>query len=149
MEAETFSTRVEKPPALAVVEFHCAGKDGVVGYNARINAKTADYIKSKWSEKRFADVWGIPLPGEFQLNQNLFGISPGPATFLHEPCLDAEGRLAYKQALKSILEDLPGIETSVADNGRLKRVQRSLIVTLTLLNTIAACQGETKVWHDW
>ena len=25
----------------------CAGKDGVVAYNARVNRKTADYIKSK------------------------------------------------------------------------------------------------------
>ena len=29
----------------------CAGKDGVVGYNARINRKTADYIKQKWPDK--------------------------------------------------------------------------------------------------
>jgi hypothetical protein len=29
----------------------CAGKDGVVGYNARINRKTADYIRNKWPEK--------------------------------------------------------------------------------------------------
>ena len=29
----------------------CAGKDGVVGYNMRINRKTADYIKQKWPDK--------------------------------------------------------------------------------------------------
>ena len=29
----------------------CAGKDGVVGYNVRINQKTADYIRSKWPGK--------------------------------------------------------------------------------------------------
>jgi hypothetical protein len=29
----------------------CSGKDGLVGYNARINAKTADYIKSNWPDK--------------------------------------------------------------------------------------------------
>src|SRR5437016_3920911 len=29
----------------------CAGGDGLVGYNARINQKTADYIKRKWPEK--------------------------------------------------------------------------------------------------
>ena len=29
----------------------CAGKDGVVGYNARINRKTADYIRQKWPDK--------------------------------------------------------------------------------------------------
>ncbi len=29
----------------------CAGKDGVVGYNARINQKTAQYIKQKWPRK--------------------------------------------------------------------------------------------------
>ena len=29
----------------------CAGKYGVVGYNARINQKTADYIRGKWPNK--------------------------------------------------------------------------------------------------
>jgi hypothetical protein len=29
----------------------CAGKYGIVGYNARINQKTADYIRSKWPNK--------------------------------------------------------------------------------------------------
>lgn len=30
---------------------NCAGKDGVVGYNVRINQKTADYIKQRWPDK--------------------------------------------------------------------------------------------------
>jgi hypothetical protein len=29
----------------------CSGKYGIVGYNARINQKTADYIRSKWPKK--------------------------------------------------------------------------------------------------
>lgn len=29
----------------------CAGKDGIVGYNVRINQKTADYIRGKWPDK--------------------------------------------------------------------------------------------------
>lgn len=29
----------------------CCGKYGIVGYNCRINAKAADYIKSKWPDK--------------------------------------------------------------------------------------------------
>lgn len=29
----------------------CAGKDGVVGYNVRLNIRCADYIKSKWPDK--------------------------------------------------------------------------------------------------
>lgn len=29
----------------------CCGKYGIVGYNCRINARTADYIRSKWPDK--------------------------------------------------------------------------------------------------
>jgi len=29
----------------------CAGRDGVVGYNVRINTKTADYIRQRWPDK--------------------------------------------------------------------------------------------------
>lgn len=100
---------------------------------------------SQWKEELFKKVWGIFVPGEFKLDQRLFGTSPGPATLFVEPCLDAEGRLAYKKALVSILRDLPGLRGRFADNGRLDNIRRCLIITLNLINTIAYVKGESQV----
>ena len=85
-------------------------------------------------------------PGEFKLNDALFGTSPGPATYLMEPYLDADARLAYKNGLVSILDDLPKIKNNFEDNGRLKRIKRGIMVTLNLINTIHTCKGEP--WQD-
>jgi hypothetical protein len=95
-----------------------------------------------WSADLFKKVWGIPLPGEFKLDQRLFGASPGPATYLKEPCLDAAGRKNYRLGLKSILAELPRLSHSCDDAGRLGRIRRSVIITLNLLNTICYCLGE-------
>ncbi len=82
------------------------------------------------------------MPGEFKLDQRLFGTSPGPATFLKEPCLDAAGRKEYRKGLKALLVDLPKLNDACNDAGRLQRIQRSVIVTLNLLNTVSYCSGE-------
>jgi len=100
-----------------------------------------DCYFSQWSPKLFMDIWKCQLPGEFKLDQNLFGTSPGPATFLVEPVLDAKGRQEYKKGLVSILEELPKIENSFNDGGRIERIKRGVISTLTLLNTVAYCKG--------
>jgi len=86
-------------------------------------------------EELFLKLYGF-VPGEFKLDQNLWGTSPGPATFLKEPMLDAAGRRAYKQGLLSILRDLPELESRCDDRGRLVKIRRALIFTLNLLNTI-------------
>lgn len=97
---------------------------------------------SGWSEERFRKDWGIPVPGEFKLDQRLFGTSPGPATYLKEPCLDAAGRKEYRKGLKSILAGLPALDRNCDDGGRLERIRRGAIVTLNLLNTVCYCLGE-------
>ena len=97
---------------------------------------------SQWSEELFRKVWRIGTPGEFKLDQGLWGTSPGPATYLKEPCLDAKGRKAYRQGLTAILAELPKLEGQCDDRGRLANIQRSAIVTLNLLNTICSCLGE-------
>jgi hypothetical protein len=92
---------------------------------------------SNWARQRelFLKMYGF-VPGEFKLDQNLWGASPGPATFLREPMLDAAGRRDYKQGLMSILRELPELEGRCDDRGRLARIKRAVIFTLNLINTI-------------
>jgi len=94
----------------------------------------------QWSKERLNR-----LPGEFKLS-NLWGTSPGAATYLIEPYLDTNGRQAYKDVLLSILAKLPEIEGSFYDNGRLIKIKRGAIITLNFINTIKACKGES--WQD-
>ncbi len=108
----------------------------------RVVQTAEDSYFNGWAVERFQKGWGIPVPGEFKLDQRLFGTSPGPATYLKEPCLDAAGRKEYRKGLKSILAELPRLERQCQDGGRLARIQRSAITTLNLLNTVCYCQGE-------
>jgi hypothetical protein len=98
----------------------------------------------RWSEELFRKVCAIGKPGEFKLDQHLFGTSPGPATFLKEPCLDAQGRKEYRKGLAAILTELPKLEGHCDDGGRLANIERSVIVTLNLLNTVCYCLGEPR-----
>ena len=68
--------------------------------------------------------------GRVQARSGPLGTSPGPATYLKEPCLDAKGRKAYRQGLAAILAELPKLEGQCDDQGRLANIQRSVIVTL-------------------
>lgn len=109
---------------------------------ARIFRTAEESYFSQWSAESFDKVWGVPLPGEFKLYQGLFGTTPGPATYLKEPCLDAKGRKAYRKGLVSILEELPKLAGRCKDDGRLARIRRAAINTLTMLNTVSYCLGE-------
>jgi hypothetical protein len=110
---------------------------------ARVFRMAEESYFSQWSTEQFGKVWGIPVPGEFKLDQRLFGTSPGPATYLKEPCLDAKGRSEYRTGLSSILTELVRLQGQCDDHGRLASIRRSVIVTLNLLNTISYCAGET------
>ena len=109
--------------------------------------RAEDAYCGQWDPKVFEaqrgsnSPWAGP-PGEFYLNEALYGTSPGPASFLLEPYLNADGRQAYKTGLISILTDLPEIENSFEDDGRLGQIKRAIIVTLNLINTIRFCKGE-------
>jgi len=102
--------------------------------------RAEDAYFGQWDPKRFA-AQGRSMPGELHLT-DLFGTSPGPARFLLEPFLNAEGRREYKKLLIAILEDLAGLEGSFEDGGRLARIEKSITVMLTVLDSIRAAKQE-------
>jgi hypothetical protein len=108
----------------------------------RIVELAEDSYFGQWSEERFRATWHIGMPGEFKLDQGLFGTSPGPATYLQPPCLDASGRKEYRRGLRAILAEIPKLDGECDDQGRLANIRRSVIVTLNLLNAVSSCMGE-------
>jgi hypothetical protein len=101
-----------------------------------------DAYFGQWDARRFRDVHKTAPPGEFKINDVLFGFSPDPSLYLLEPYLDANGRQAYKKGLISILRELPALSGSVDDGGRLKRIERAIALTISVINTIRACKNE-------
>jgi hypothetical protein len=63
-----------------------------------------------------SDTTATAALGEFKLDQRLFGTSPGPATYLKEPCLAAKGRSEYRAGLSSILRELTMLTSGVASS---------------------------------
>ena len=78
----------------------------------------------------------------------MLGVSPGPATYLTEPFIDTEGRIAYKEGLVSILKDISKIENDFRDEGRIKRIQKCISSALIDINNIGMAKNEMKVWKD-
>jgi hypothetical protein len=95
----------------------------------------------QWDPQRFR-AQGRSMPGELHLT-DLFGTSPGPAHFLMEPFLNSEGRRDYKKRLLGILQDLAGLEGQCGDGGRLGRIEKSITITLMILDSIRAARKES------
>ncbi len=95
----------------------------------------------QWDPQRFS-AQGRSMPGELHLT-DLFGTSPGPAHFLMEPFLNSDGRRDYKKGLLGILKNLASLESQCADGGRLGRIQKSITVTLMILESIRAARKES------
>lgn len=107
-----------------------------------LNSESAYFDQWVNAEERFLKYWKTRPAGEFYMD-NLFGNSPGPAGYLANPVyLDAAGRLAYRNALAEQLRDLQAIENKFDDALRIKSLKRSMIVTLTMLNTIMHAKDE-------
>ncbi len=104
--------------------------------------RAEDAYFGQWDAKRFREVHKTASPGEFKLNDALFGFSPDPALYLLEPYLTADGRQAYKKGLVAILRELPALESSVDDGGRFKRIERAIGLTISFINTVRACKNE-------
>ncbi len=109
---------------------------------AELFLRAEDAYFGQWDAKRFRATHNTQPPGEFKINDGLWGFSPDPALYLVEPYLTAEGRQVYKLALKVILKELAAIERSFADGGRIRRIQRGITITLSMINTIRACKNE-------
>jgi hypothetical protein len=110
----------------------------------QIFSDSEDAYFCQWgdAEERFRKLRNTGPPGEFYLD-NLFGDSPGPASYLTSQIyLDSVGRLNYKKALISILAELQQIEEDFNDKGRIRAIKRSMIITLTILNSIMHSKGE-------
>jgi hypothetical protein len=101
----------------------------------------------QWSAERILEKQKSPMPGELHLT-NLFGASPGPATYLMEPYLDTDGRKRYKAALVSLLKEVEAIENDFNDNGRIGRIKQGISEALVDVNNIAMSKGEKGVWDD-
>jgi len=99
----------------------------------------------QWDEARFKEQHKLEMPGEFTVGV-LFNTSPDPATYLLEPFLGTEGRVACKTGLKAALNDLMGIAGDFDDHGRIERLTRCLITMLHTLTTIMLVKEEA--WAD-
>jgi hypothetical protein len=116
--------------------------------DARTRKTAADIFRrgegayfDQWETGRFA-AKGRSMPGELHLT-DLFGTSPGPATYLLEPFLDGAGRREYKNRLAAILPDLDQMDGHCEDGGRVARIRKSITVTLMVLDSIRAARGES------
>jgi hypothetical protein len=101
----------------------------------------------QWNADSILAAQKAPLPGELHL-MNLFGATPGAATYLMEPFLDTEGRLNYKQGLIAVLKDILAIDGDFNDQGRIGRIKHGISETLVDINNIARCKDEKAVWDD-
>ncbi len=111
---------------------------------AQVFLKSEDAYFSQWTNagEKFEQHWHTRPAGEFYMD-NLYGNSPGPAGWLANPVyLDAAGRLGYQRALNEQLRDLLSIEHNFGSQSRIAALKRSMIITLTLLNTIMHSKGE-------
>jgi hypothetical protein len=135
-------TRRTAADALAeVIALYYRPRDsGATGKLVEVFLRSEEAYFGQWDPARF-QAQGRPMPGELHLT-DLFGTAPGPALFLLEPYLDAEGRRDYRQRLIAILQDLMSMAGQFDDHGRLAGIQRAITLTLTMLDTIRSARKE-------
>ena len=109
--------------------------------------KAENIYFEQWNPERILAAQKAPMPGELHL-MNLFGSTPGAATYLLEPFLDTGGRGNYKQGLVSVFKEIEAIEDSFNDDGRIARIKHGISETLVDINNIARCKNEKAVWDD-
>jgi hypothetical protein len=113
----------------------------------KIYQKAESAYFDQWDEKTILEQLKVPRPGELHLT-NLFGASPGSASYLMEPLLDTNGRLHYKQGLIALYNDVAQIESEFEDQGRIRRIRQGIDEALADINNIAQSKNEKQVWDD-
>ena len=101
----------------------------------------------QWNAQKILEDQKMPRPGELHVT-NLFGASPGAASYLMEPFLDTNGRMQYKQGLVSLFKAISAIENDFNDGGRIARIKHGMSEAMVDINNIAKCKNETAVWDD-
>ena len=77
---------------------------------ARVVELAEESYFGQWSEELFRKVWHIGTPGEFKLDQGLFGTSPGPATL-------PEGTVPGRQGPQGVSQGARGHPCRAAEAG--------------------------------
>ena len=95
----------------------------------------------QWKAEAFHQTWRLEMPGEFIVG-NLFGTQPDAATFLAEPYLDADARVACGAGIRAALAELQPLIGQAEDDGRIERMIRALSVMHHLLATVMMARGE-------
>jgi hypothetical protein len=108
-----------------------------------IYLKAEDAYFDQWNAERILAAHKAPMPGELHL-MTLFGIAPGPATYLMEPYLDAQGRRNYQEGLVAVLKDIYAIEGDFNDQGRIGRIKHGISETLVDLANIAGTGNKPR-----
>lgn len=95
----------------------CVGKDGMVGYNARINKKTADYIKKNWPDKIVYCITISWLQGHPHFNAeekaHLLNLSQ------HVDCIFDQGHTGYQLDPKERSEFIKKMSCAYGTSGTL------------------------------
>ena len=94
----------------------------------------------QWSTERITTRRKIPPPGEL-LTGPLRGTSPGPPLYLKEPYLDDVGRQMFKDALLAGYDTLLQIGSRFDDAPRIERMKKSIMGSVTDLETLASAAG--------
>ena len=100
-----------------------------------------DAYFGNWSTARIEAALGMEVPGELCLGP-LFNTAPDPASYLLEPFLVTEGRVALKNALRQAISDATELGHDVRDTERLARVKRCLTLMAQSLTTVMLVKGE-------
>ena len=94
----------------------------------------------QWSTERITARRKTPPPGEL-LTGPLRGTSPGPPLYLKEPYLDDLGRQVFKDALLAGYDTLLQIGSRFDDAPRIERMKKSIMGSVTDLETLASAAG--------
>src|SRR5439155_23922814 len=96
---------------------------------------------ANWQEVEIEKHDKVPIPGELHLGP-LFGDSPGAATYINEPFLNAAGRKKYREALLGAYDELQTCAGDFDDDGRIKRIGQCITNAVADIDTLILGKGQ-------